>query len=58
MKEDAPVTINSPDPDDNFIFSHAISNNAKAIVCSDKSILNWKASLVKVISKKDFESLI
>ena len=40
LKEDASVTINSPDPDDNFIFSLAISNNAKAIVCGDKSLLN------------------
>jgi len=57
LKEDAPVTINSRDPDDNFIFSHAISNKAKAIVCGDKSLLNWKASPVKLISKKDFASL-
>lgn len=57
MKEDIPVTINSPDPDDDYIFALAISNKAKAIVCGDKPLLNWKASPVKVISKKDLEML-
>ncbi|HXL56754.1 MAG TPA: putative toxin-antitoxin system toxin component, PIN family [Chitinophagaceae bacterium] len=57
LKEDVSVTINSPDPDDDYIFSLAISNNAKAIVCGDKPLLNWKTSPVKVISKKVFEML-
>ncbi len=57
LKEDIPVTINSPDPDDDYVFELAISNNAKAIVCGDKPLLNWEASPIKVISKKEFEML-
>lgn len=56
-KEDIPAAINSPDPDDNYVFELAISNNAKAIVCGDRPLLYWEASPVKVISKKEFEML-
>ena len=57
LKEDLPVKINSPDPDDDYVFELAISNNVKAIVCGDKPLLNWEASPIKVISKKEFEML-
>lgn len=57
LKEDIHATINSPDPDDDYIFELAIRNNAKAIVCGDKPLLNWEASPIKVISKKEFELL-
>lgn len=57
LKEDIPVAINSPDPDDDYVFELAISNNTKAIVCGDKPLLNWEASPIKVISKKEFEML-
>jgi hypothetical protein len=35
-ERDVPVEIKSPDPDDDFIFALAVSNNAKAIVCGEK----------------------
>ena len=57
LREDIPIAINSPDPDDDYVFGLAISNNAKAIVCGDKPLLNWEASPIKVISKKEFEML-
>ena len=57
LKEDIPVAINSPDPDDDYVFELAINNNAKAIVCGDKPLLYWEASPIKVISKKEFELL-
>ena len=57
LSKDASITINSPDPDDDYIFSLAINTNAKAIVCGEKALLEWKASPVKVISKKEFEML-
>ncbi len=57
MKEDVPATINSPDPDDDYVFELAISNKAKAIVCGDKPLLYWEGSPIKVISKKEFEML-
>jgi putative PIN family toxin of toxin-antitoxin system len=57
LKEDIPATINSPDPDDNYVFELAIGNSAKAIVCGDKPLLYWEASPIKVISKKEFEML-
>jgi len=57
IKEDIPGIIKSPDPDDDYVFELAISSNAKAIVCGDKPLLNWEASPVKVISKRDFETL-
>jgi len=39
LKEDIPIGINSPDPDDDYVFELAISNKAKAIVCGDKPLL-------------------
>ena len=57
LKEDIPATINSPDPDDDYVFELAVSNNAKAIVCGDKPLLYWEASPIKVISKKEFEMM-
>lgn len=57
LKEDIPAAIDSPDPDDDYLFELAISNSAKAIVCGDKPLLNWEASPIKVISKKEFEML-
>jgi putative PIN family toxin of toxin-antitoxin system len=57
VKEDIPLAINSPDPDDDYIFELAVSNNVKAIVCGDKPLLYWEESPVKVISKKEFETL-
>jgi putative PIN family toxin of toxin-antitoxin system len=57
LKEDIPTAIKSPDPDDDYVFELAISNSAKAIICGDKPLLNWEASPIKVISKKEFEML-
>jgi putative PIN family toxin of toxin-antitoxin system len=57
IKDDIPMQINSPDANDDYIFSLAVNANAKAIVCGEKSLLDWKSSPVKVISKKEFESL-
>jgi len=57
LKEDIPIGINSPDPDDDYVFELAISNKAKAIVCGDKPLLYWEGSPIKVISKKEFQML-
>jgi putative PIN family toxin of toxin-antitoxin system len=57
VKDDIPIAINSPDPDDDYIFSLAVTTNSKAIVCGEKVLLDWAASPVKVISKRDFELL-
>jgi putative PIN family toxin of toxin-antitoxin system len=57
LKGDIPASINSPDPDDDYVFELAISNSAKAIVCGDKPLLYWEESPIKVISKKEFEML-
>ncbi len=57
IKDDVIITISSPDKDDDYIFALAIDNHVKAIVCGEKVLLNWDASPVEVISKKEFELL-
>jgi putative PIN family toxin of toxin-antitoxin system len=57
VKEDVEIIVQSPDPNDDFLINLAKEVNAKAIVCGDKELLNWKKSPVKLISKKEFERL-
>lgn len=57
VKEDVEIVVQSPDPNDDFLINLAKEVNAKAIVCGDKELLNWKKSPVKLISKKEFERL-
>jgi len=57
IKDDIQIEMNSPDADDDYIFSLAVKTNAKAIVCGEKCLLDWKSSPVKVISKNEFERL-
>lgn len=57
VKQDVEIIVQSPDPNDDFLINLAKEVNAKAIVCGDKELLNWKKSPVKLISKKEFERL-
>lgn len=57
VKQDVEIIVQSPDPNDDFLINFAKEVNAKAIVCGDKELLNWKKSPVKLISKKEFERL-
>lgn len=57
MKEDIVAAVGSPDADDDYLFVLSKFVNAKALVCGDKLLLNWKESPVKTLSKKEFEEL-
>jgi putative PIN family toxin of toxin-antitoxin system len=57
IKQDVEIIVQSPDPNDDFLINLSSEVNAKAIVCGDKELLNWKKSPVKLISKKEFERL-
>ena len=50
------LIINSPDPQDDYLFVLALPTKS-SIVTGDKSLLNWKQAPVPVISLKQFKKM-
>ncbi len=51
------LTINSPDPKDDYLFVLALPTKS-TIVTGDKLLLNWKQAPVRVISLTQFKKMI
>ena len=47
--------VQSPDPDDNYLFDLALSAHAKLLVTGDHALLHWKESPVETISLSAFK---
>ena len=47
--------INSPDPEDNYLFDLALSSYAKILVSGEKALLKWLDSPVETISLTTFK---
>jgi putative PIN family toxin of toxin-antitoxin system len=51
------VPINSPDPEDNYLYAIALTANAKLLVTGEKALLHWKDTPVETISLSAFKQL-
>jgi len=49
--------LQSPDPDDNYLYDIALSANAKLLVTGEKALLNWEDSPIETVSLSDFKNL-
>lgn len=49
--------IQSPDPDDNYLYNLALTTNAKLLVTGEKALLAWTSSPVNTIALADFKKL-
>lgn len=49
--------IQSPDPEDDYLYNLALSANAKLLVTGEKALLNWADSPVETISLSRFKKL-
>lgn len=49
--------IQSPDPEDNYLYDLALSANAKLLVTGEKALLAWTDSPVETISLSRFKKL-
>ena len=52
-----PFHIQSPDPEDNYLYDIAVNVSAKLLVTGEKALLNWVDSPVETISLSRFKKL-
>jgi len=55
--EPTEFNIRSPDPEDNYLYSIALSAHAKLLVTGEKALLRWAKSPVETISLAKFKAL-
>jgi putative PIN family toxin of toxin-antitoxin system len=51
------IAINSPDPEDNYLYAIALTAHAKLLVTGEKALLRWKDTPVETISLSTFKQL-
>jgi len=49
--------IQSPDPEDNYLYDIALTANAKLLVTGETALLEWENAPVKAISLANFKKL-
>jgi putative PIN family toxin of toxin-antitoxin system len=49
--------VQSPDPDDNYLYDIALSTHAKLLVTGETALLNWAGTPVETISLSSFKKL-
>jgi putative PIN family toxin of toxin-antitoxin system len=52
-----PFYIQSPDPEDNYLYDIALTVNAKLLVTGEKALIYWKDTPVETISLSTFKQL-
>ena len=49
--------VQSPDPEDNYLYNLALATNSKLLITGERALLEWEESPVTTISLSEFKEL-